>query len=495
MSVTTRSQATGMRPHAGGSEAASPFSELLESSEPPAADASEPASLPPEVAAPQADGKPASPNGRPESAPGKDVAKVQSQLVLSIVLPPGHATAHAEVPPVRTGLGVTLSQAISNKPTPASDPDSLLPAPDADADPADLAAVPQPAPALPDVPVPAPVPAGVAVPAQISAATETTVAAPIVELAPVATLTETAAAATKTEPTISIPTGAAVEAADAKTAAPLPEAAEAALSGLGSKEKTPHAEQLAGARTKAAADNNETARVSSKPAVDPEISSDPGVSPEAAEASAEKPSARAADASIVAKAARGVVETLDAKPQPAAAQPSPEIAANPSALPAPLVTHSGPQHAAQPSGHLAGPADAVPLPGLAVEIAAHAQSGKNRFEIRLDPPELGRIDVRLDVDNDGQVTSHLRVDRVETLDLLRRDAPALERALQQAGLKTSDSGLQFSLRDQSFSQQNQSRDMPAMARIVVPDETLLPAETQRNYGRLAGLGSGVDIRV
>ena len=137
----------------------------------------------------------------------------------------------------------------------------------------------------------------------------------------------------------------------------------------------------------------------------------------------------------------------------------------------------------------------VPVGGLAVAIAAHAQSGKNHFEIRLDPPELGRIDVRLDVDKDGQVTSHLRVERAETLDLLRRDAPALERALQQAGLKTSDNGLQFSLRDHSFSQHNHGNDTPAMARIVVPDETLAPAETQRHYGRLAGLGSGVDIRV
>jgi flagellar hook-length control protein FliK len=188
-------------------------------------------------------------------------------------------------------------------------------------------------------------------------------------------------------------------------------------------------------------------------------------------------------------------ETPDLTPRATAAQPSPDATANSAALPAPSVTHSAAHQAAQPSVHQPGPADTVPVSGLAVEIAAHAQAGKNRFEIRLDPPELGRIDVRLDVASDGQVTSHLRVERAETLDLLRRDAPALERALQQAGLKTSDNGLQFSLRDQSFSQHNQSRDMPAMARIVVPDEKLVPAETQRHYGRLAGMGSGVDIRV
>lgn len=58
--------------------------------------------------------------------------------------------------------------------------------------------------------------------------------------------------------------------------------------------------------------------------------------------------------------------------------------------------------------------------------------GKNRFEIRLDPPELGRIEVRIDVDHDGNVTSRLTVDRADTYDLLRRDATDLERALQDA---------------------------------------------------------------
>ena len=47
----------------------------------------------------------------------------------------------------------------------------------------------------------------------------------------------------------------------------------------------------------------------------------------------------------------------------------------------------------------------VPVTGIAVEIVTRAQDGLRRFEIRLDPPELGRIDVRLDVDSSGKVTS------------------------------------------------------------------------------------------
>ena len=102
-------------------------------------------------------------------------------------------------------------------------------------------------------------------------------------------------------------------------------------------------------------------------------------------------------------------------------------------------------------------AAAVPLSGLAVEITAQAHAGNKHFEIRLDPPELGRIDVKLDVDRDGNVSTRLVVDRADTLDLLKRDASALERALQQSGLKTSDNALEFSLRQQGFAQRRHGR--------------------------------------
>src|SRR5262249_50069389 len=112
----------------------------------------------------------------------------------------------------------------------------------------------------------------------------------------------------------------------------------------------------------------------------------------------------------------------------------------------------------------------VPISGLAVEIVAQARGGKNDFEIRLDPPELGRIDVHLRVDRDGNVSSHLVVERSDTLDLLRRDAPSLERALENAGLKTGQQGLEFSLRDQAAGQQQGERNASAATPLVIPDD-------------------------
>ncbi|HEY6701098.1 MAG TPA: flagellar hook-length control protein FliK [Pseudolabrys sp.] len=104
------------------------------------------------------------------------------------------------------------------------------------------------------------------------------------------------------------------------------------------------------------------------------------------------------------------------------------------------------------------------------------------------------MDVRLDVDRDGNVTSRLTVERADTYDLLRRDAAGLERALQDAGLKTADNGLQFSLRDQSANQQQTNG--ADNARLVVQDELLPTIDiTAQIYSRLAGHGGGLDIRV
>lgn len=179
----------------------------------------------------------------------------------------------------------------------------------------------------------------------------------------------------------------------------------------------------------------------------------------------------------------------DAAPKPDAAQtatlPAPTQQTSAASAPAP----------AAPTAQPAPQAAAVPLAGIAVEIAGKALAGKNHFAIRLDPPELGRIEVRLDVDRDGRVTSHLVADRRDTLDLLQRDSATLQRALQDAGLKTSDNGLQFSLRDQ-YSNSQPDRPAADSTRIVIEDDTL-PAikAVQTAQSRYAARRGGIDIRI
>lgn len=155
------------------------------------------------------------------------------------------------------------------------------------------------------------------------------------------------------------------------------------------------------------------------------------------------------------------------------------------------VTAAGPTASAQ--------AASIPVPvnGLAVDIATRAAAGNTSFQIRLDPAELGRIDVRLDVDKHGRVTSHLTVDQPATLDMLRKDAPQLQRALEDAGLKTGDGGLQFSLRDQSpqggHGDSGQGRQSH---RLIVSEEiSATPQVVGASYGRSSGSSSGVDISI
>jgi flagellar hook-length control protein FliK len=136
----------------------------------------------------------------------------------------------------------------------------------------------------------------------------------------------------------------------------------------------------------------------------------------------------------------------------------------------------------------------IAIAELAVEIAGRAQAGHTRFEIRLDPPELGRVDVRLDVDRDGNASTRMIVDRSETLDLLRREAQQLERALAQAGLKMSDNALEFALRDHAF-RGDDGADAP-FARVALADSEPAAAENVlQHYARMFGLGRGVDISV
>ena len=90
------------------------------------------------------------------------------------------------------------------------------------------------------------------------------------------------------------------------------------------------------------------------------------------------------------------------------------------------------------------------LPQIAFELSRQVGDGNTRFQIRLDPAELGRIDVKLDIDSTGKVHARLTVEKAETLDLMQRDQRALERALQQAGLDQSKTNLEFSLKQNPF---------------------------------------------
>jgi flagellar hook-length control protein FliK len=140
----------------------------------------------------------------------------------------------------------------------------------------------------------------------------------------------------------------------------------------------------------------------------------------------------------------------------------------------------------------------IPIGQVPMTIGLRSLRGSNEFQIRLDPAELGRIDVKLEIDKaHGRVMTHLVVDRPETLALLQRDAGQLQQALSQAGFDPSGGGINLSLRGDGSAQggsggqqgdsprsngANWSQDQAEASQDIAPIRLL------RGYG-------GVDMRI
>ncbi|GAA0750877.1 flagellar hook-length control protein FliK [Sphingomonas sp. ABOLD] len=115
------------------------------------------------------------------------------------------------------------------------------------------------------------------------------------------------------------------------------------------------------------------------------------------------------------------------------------------------------------SGHVAPAANAAPATpatepvlnaragelgrSLGVEIARKVDAGEDMLRVRMNPAELGRVEVTLAFDDKGRVQATMRAESPHTLELLRQEAPDLGRALDQAGIRSDASSFRFESRD------------------------------------------------
>jgi flagellar hook-length control protein FliK len=90
---------------------------------------------------------------------------------------------------------------------------------------------------------------------------------------------------------------------------------------------------------------------------------------------------------------------------------------------------------------------------IALQMQRNAAAKVDTFTLQLDPADLGRLDIRMKFGSDGSVKAHLSADKPETLAMLQKDAPHLERVLQGAGLEIDGDSISFDLR-QGGSQEN-----------------------------------------
>jgi len=153
----------------------------------------------------------------------------------------------------------------------------------------------------------------------------------------------------------------------------------------------------------------------------------------AAEAAARASTAVAADQPTVnAPAASTAPTPTPVAVSPVASAAVPAAAAHSAAAPAPTGTGTA--------------GSAVPQLDTIANAVRLASLGNGRsLTVSLSPRELGKVEISVSRQDSGPAAVTLAVERPETLALLRRDTPALQSALDQAGLSVAPHHLTMTL--------------------------------------------------
>ena len=192
----------------------------------------------------------------------------------------------------------------------------------------------------------------------------------------------------------------------------------------------------------------------------------PPANPGGRASTAQTPNQTAAAAAAAQASTAAPTDTTAAKPDFAAMLASQSA----QGADAPAQTTSSTSETARtmptPAALQAAPAATVQVYNRIIE---RADGRAQRFEIRLDPAELGRVDVRIEIGADRKVHAVLAAHDSAALSDLMRGQRALERALADAGIDLADNGVRFELaRDNgsgSASQQRDTNGRPAQADV------------------------------
>ncbi|MDB5413152.1 MAG: hypothetical protein JWR10_1487 [Rubritepida sp.] len=120
--------------------------------------------------------------------------------------------------------------------------------------------------------------------------------------------------------------------------------------------------------------------------------------------------------------------------------PTAEIAAYQGAAARPVLAEASPLASASPSPP---PPPARQVASVAIALA-FTPGPSNGFDLSLEPPELGRVQIRVQREGDSH-SVRVTAERPETLALLQRDRHELDRNLAEAGLRVDAGGIDFSL--------------------------------------------------
>ena len=132
---------------------------------------------------------------------------------------------------------------------------------------------------------------------------------------------------------------------------------------------------------------------------------------------------------------------------------------------------------------------------LSAQIVRRLEARSTRFDMVLTPEDLGRVDVRMEVDSDGQLTARLAFDNPAAAAELRGRADELRRQLEAAGFQMAEGSLEFAerdggRRDQPFDQRG--RAFTGAGQLVDAADTL---SAPPRWTALSLTPEGVDMKV
>ena len=136
---------------------------------------------------------------------------------------------------------------------------------------------------------------------------------------------------------------------------------------------------------------------------------------------------------------------------------------------------------------------------IAAQIQRRLEGRSTRFEIALRPAELGRVDVKLDIDAEGRLAARLAFDNPAAATDLRGRVDDLRRQLEAAGFELADDAFEFAERDSGSSafdrgqdaRHGQNRAFAAAARLKTEIDVAQPPQ----WLALSLSPSGVDMKV
>jgi len=83
---------------------------------------------------------------------------------------------------------------------------------------------------------------------------------------------------------------------------------------------------------------------------------------------------------------------------------------------------------------------------VGMKIAHAVKTGDTKITIQLEPHNLGKVEIKMEVPHEGRASVVVLADRQDTLHTLQKDAITLEKALQGSGLSTDSGSLSFGLK-------------------------------------------------